>query len=61
MTIKIPQENILDKILKLMGREREIIIPKEANQIYKDKGPYVQIAAKRESFFRALFRKKLKS
>jgi hypothetical protein len=57
MTIRIPPENILDKILKLFGKEREVIIPEEAGQVYRDIGPYVQIKGKRESFFKALFRK----
>jgi len=57
MTIRIPPENILDKILKLIGKEREVIIPAEAGQVYRDIGPYVQIKGKRESFFKALFRK----
>ncbi len=56
MTIRTPPENILDKLLKLMGKERQIIIPKETDEIYKDKGPYVQIKAKRESFWKALTR-----
>jgi len=57
MTIRIPPENILDKILKLFGKEREVIIPEEAGKVYGDIGPYVQIRGKRESFFKALFRK----
>ena len=57
MTIKIPPENILDKILKLCGKEREVIIPEEAEKVYRDIGPYVQIKGKRENFFKTLFRK----
>jgi hypothetical protein len=57
VTIRIPPENILDKILRLFGKEREVIIPEEAGQVYRDIGPYVQIKGKRESFFKALFRK----
>ncbi len=49
MTIRTPPENILDKILKLVGKERQLIIPEETDEIYKDKGPYVQIKAKREN------------
>lgn len=56
MTIKIPPENVLDKILKLCGKEREVIIPDEAGKAYRDIGPYVQIRGERESFFKALFR-----
>jgi len=57
MTIRKPPENILDKILKLFGKEREVIIPEEAGKIYEDIGPYVQIKGQRESFFKALMRK----
>ena len=57
MTIKIPPENILDKILKLCGKKREVIIPEEAGKIYEDIGPYVQIKGNKESFFKALMRK----
>jgi len=57
MTIRIPPENILDKILKLLGKERQAEIPDEAEKAYQDFGPYVQIRGKRENFFKALFRK----
>ena len=57
MTIKIPPETLFDKILKLFGKERKIIIPSEAGKIYDKLGSYVQIKAKKENFFIALFRK----
>jgi len=57
MTIRIPPENFLDKVLKLLGKERRVIMPAEAGKIYEDKGPYVQIKAKREGFFKAIFRR----
>ena len=57
MTIRTPDDNILDKILKFFGKEREIIIPEKAEKIYKELGPYVQIKAKKENFFKALFKK----
>jgi len=31
-------------------------MPEEAGKIYDEKGPYVQIKARREGFFKALFR-----
>ena len=40
MTIRLPPENILDKILKLFGKERKIVVPEGADEVYKDKGPY---------------------
>lgn len=58
MTVRVPDENILDKILKLFGKEREVVIPEEADEIYRGKGPYVQIKGKRESFLKALLHKK---
>lgn len=57
MTVRIPPENILDKILKLFGKERDVIIPDKAGNAYRDIGPYVQMRGKRESFFKALFRR----
>jgi hypothetical protein len=58
MTIRVPPENILDKNLKNLGKERQVIIPEEAGKIYGEREPYVQIRAKRESFFKALFRRR---
>ena len=57
MTLRIPPENFLDKVLKLLGKERQVIMPVEAGKIYEEKGPYVQIKAKREGFFKALLRR----
>ncbi len=57
MTIRISPENFLDKVLKLFGKERRVIMPAEAGKLYEEKGPYVQIKAKREGFFKALFRR----
>jgi len=55
MTFRIPEENIADKLLALMSKERAIWIPED---IYKRFGPYVYVQAKKESFWRALFRPK---
>jgi hypothetical protein len=57
MTIRIPPENFLDKVLKLFRKERRVIMPAEAGKIYDEKGPYVQIKAGREGFFKTLFRR----
>ena len=57
MTIRTPDDNILDKILKLFGKERKIVVPEGAEKIYKEYGPHVQIKAKKQTFFRALFSK----
>ena len=57
MTIRIPPENIFDKILKAFNKKRKVIIPEGTEEIYEDKGPYVNIKAEREGFFKALFRR----
>lgn len=58
MTIRIPPENIFDKFLKLLGKKRKVLIPKESGKIYKEYGPYVQIKAKKENFWKTLFQTK---
>ena len=58
MTIRIPDDNILDNILHLLGKNRQVIIPEGADKIYKEYGPHAQIKGEKESFFKALFRKK---
>ena len=55
MTIRIPDPTIGDKILKLLGKKRGIILPPEP---YKKFGPYSYIKAKKENFWKALFRSK---
>lgn len=55
MTIKIPQPNILDKLLELLGKKRGVILPTDA---YKKHGPHVYAGARRESFLKTLFRSK---
>lgn len=58
MTIKIPADNILDKILRLFGKKRKIIATKETAQAEKKYGPYSTTKAKKESFWKALFGRK---
>jgi len=58
MTIRIPDDNIFDKVLHLLGKKRQVIAPEGADKIYKEYGPHVQIRGEKESFFKALFRKK---
>jgi hypothetical protein len=55
MTIKIPKDNLTDKILHLFGKRRAVKIPTD---IYHKFGPYVYSRALKESFWRALFRPK---
>ncbi|MFH0926266.1 MAG: hypothetical protein V1872_11685 [bacterium] len=58
MTIKATPDNILDKILKLFGKEREVIPPENADSIYKKHGQYAYIKGEKESLWKALFRRK---
>jgi hypothetical protein len=57
MTIKVPSDNIWDKILHLLGKNRKIIIPENAGEIYEKFGQYSTIKGRRENFWKALFRK----
>ena len=54
MTIKIQAPNILDKLLNVFGKKRAVFLPPASN----DYGYYL---ARRENFFRALFRLTSKS
>lgn len=56
MTIRIPPETVLDRILRLIGKERQVVIPQAAVRLCNELGPYVQVMARREGFFTALFR-----
>lgn len=53
MTYRMPEASTADKILALAGKKRAIHIPGDA---YKILGPYVIVRARKESFWRALFR-----
>ena len=59
MTIRLPPPNILDRILALLGKERRIILPHQAstNCNQNSKNPYVTRKARKENFFKALFRR----
>ncbi len=58
MTLHPPKDNILDKILKRLGKRRLTLPPDGMAEIYKRLGPYVTVLGKKESFWKALFRKK---
>ena len=58
MTIRIPPENGFDRVLRYLGKERQIVLSKDAIRMCNELGPYVQINAKREGFISALFRRK---
>jgi hypothetical protein len=55
MSIHISPPTLADRILRVMGKRRGIVIPTE---IHKKFGPYVHSTAVRESFWKALLRPK---
>jgi hypothetical protein len=55
MTITVPKDNFLDKILHLFGKRRAFKMPES---VYNKYGPYVYAHAIKESFWRALLRHK---
>ena len=57
MTIRLPPDNFLDRILSFFGKKRKIIMPDNLNQIEKQLGPYANIQARKEGFFHTLFRR----
>ena len=60
MTVRAPQRNILDKVLAIFGKERNIIAPENTGKLYKKYGPYAYIKGGRESFWKVLFKKNSK-
>lgn len=58
MTIRIPEKTLTDKLLALLGKQRAIFMSAD---VYKKFGPYVIVQAKRESFWRALARPKIRN
>ncbi len=58
MTVRYPRATLGDKILKLLGKERSILIPEDINDVHEKYGPYVDFLVKRENFWKALCRKK---
>ena len=57
MTIRLPPDNILDHILAIFGKKRKIIMPDNLDQTEKQLGPYTTIKARKEGFFKTLFRR----
>ena len=58
MTIKLSEYSLADKVFKIIGKKRGVIIPSDE---YGKFGPYSYFVAKKESFFKALFRPANKS
>jgi len=51
MTVRIPPDNLIDKIISIFGGKREIVMPK--TDIGK---PYVSIKARKEGVFEYILR-----
>jgi len=57
MTIRLPPDNILDRILTLFGKKRKIILPNtQAESSRNGANPYVTLKARKESFLKVLFK-----
>ena len=55
MTIRVPPDNLIDRILTIFGKERKIILPStQAESSRNGVNPYVTLKAKKESFFESL-------
>jgi hypothetical protein len=57
MTIRIPETNFADKVLKYLGKRRGVKLPAKA---YEKFGPHVSAKASKENFWKALLRTKHK-
>jgi len=57
MTIRLPPDNFLDRILSIFGKRKKILISNNLKQIEKQLGSYTTIQARKEGFFKALFRR----
>ena len=51
MTIRLPEPDVFDRILRLLGKKRAVYIP---SNVDKEFGPYSIIVGKKESFIKAL-------
>jgi len=52
MTVKVPEKNMMDKLLATLGKRRAVFIP----DLKKELGPYVNVRARKEPFLQALLR-----
>ena len=57
MTIRLPPDNSLDRILSFFGKRRKIFIPNNLNHTKKQLGPYVTVQTRKEGFFKVLLRR----
>jgi hypothetical protein len=55
MTINFPQPGFWDRFLRKIGKRRGVYVP---SKTYEKFGPYIFATARKESFWRSLFRPK---
>jgi hypothetical protein len=55
MTIRLPPDNLIDRILAIFNIHRRIILPKDDPHL-STKTPYITITAKKESLSHCLLR-----
>jgi len=55
MTIRLPPDNLIDRILSTFNIHRRIILPKD-NSNLTNKNPYVTTSARKESLIKSLLR-----
>jgi len=53
MTVKLPEPNVFDKLLRLLGKKRGVFVPEISNSSY---GQYGYAAGKKENLLMAFFR-----
>ena len=54
MTIRIPNPNLADRFLRILGKKRAVYLPTNLGKF----GPYYQAKGIKESFWKALIRSK---
>ena len=57
MTVRLPQKTWIDKLLKLFGKERRVLVD---DDVYQEYGPYVLVQGRFESWWKCLFRRSSK-
>lgn len=61
MTIRIPPDNFIDKILKQLGIKRVLVLPENIDSLRDKYGHHIQIKAKHESLLKTILRHVRKS
>jgi len=56
MTIRIPPDNFIDRVLNQFGIKRDLVLPENINSLRNKYGHYIQIKAKHESLLKTILR-----